>query len=537
LTETSNPQAHVARGATFMVLQGFMSSAMGVIYVWLLLHTKEIAGQNLFTTNDYATFAMLSFILSLATTLGVLSLRSSSVRHIAQYMAEGKKDSASSVVTRVLQVSLVTSSVILVVFFISAGLLLGTFQNLFLTLFLLPLTSIFMIFYSQAQGFLQGLQKIRELASIAIIYAVVHYSVAIVFVYAGYGVFGIAVSWLLSTGLSCCLSFLVIFRNLGFTRKLHELKPLLLFSLPIYISMILTFIVGWVDQIIIVPIRGSDEFGVYNLAVRASSVSYIVSVAAVTSIFPKLSELQSLHGKQGLKDAFKVSTRYAALLGFPISLMVATLAYPIIVLFATATYLDAVGPLAVMCIASIPAILGLAIFPTLYTLKRTRAASSIAAISIISSALFSYFVLQFLNAGLTGVALARILAALIHFSLGVLVLRSSLDVEFDKDAIWKSVIAAIIMVISIFGLELLRSAIEPVSFEFLVLRLRLLPIYMCVGIIVYFVSLVLLRGFKNRDIELLHDYLPSRLRRIATLFRRIARVKEPLDGKSEGQNE
>ncbi|MCW3980822.1 MAG: oligosaccharide flippase family protein [Candidatus Bathyarchaeota archaeon] len=526
MMKTANPQAHVARGATFIFIQGILSSAFGVIYVWFLLHTKEMSGQILFTEIDYGNFAVLSFILTLVSTLGVLALRRASVRHIAQYIAEGKKELASSVVTRVLQVSFVTSAAIVVVFFISAGVLTETFRDPVLTLWLLPMASIFSVLYSQAQGFLQGLQKMRELASIAIVYSVIHYSSAIVLVYSGFGLFGIALSWLVGTAVSCFLSFLITYRSLGFTRRVHKLKPLIAFSLPIYISVVLTFIVGWVDQIIILPIKGTGEFGVYNLAVRAASVSNLVSVATVTSLFPKLSELQSLHGDKSLEAAFKVSTRYAALLGFPVSLMVATLAYPIIVLFATVRYLDAVGPLAIMCIASIPTILGLAIFPTLYTLKRTKTGSSIVVITIICQALFSYFSLQFLDAGLTGVAISRILAALIQFTLGIFMLRSSLKVEFDKEAIWKSAIAAIVMVLSILGLELLRSVIEPIAFEFLVLRLRLLPIYVSVGVIVYVVSLIIMKTFKRQDFDLLHEYLPSRFRRFAILFSHIARIKE-----------
>ena len=526
MTEVVSPQTHVARGATFIFVQGFLNAALGVLFVWFLLHTKEITGQILFTEADFGMYTLLSFILTLTSTLGIFALRSASVRYIAHYLAKGEKDEARSVVTRVLQISALTSLTIAVLLFALAGALSNIFGISVLIFLLLPLSSTIQIFYFQTQGFLQGLQKIRELATIGIFYTVVQYSFAILLVYVGFGVLGIVISWLFALVLSCLTSFFVTFRKISPSAHAHELKPLLGFSFPIYVSVLLAFIVGWVDQILVFPFLGAEALGVYSIAVRASVVPNLVPNAIIISLYPKLSEMHSTLGVGSLRDAFRASTRYAALLGFPISLMVATLAYPIIVLFATVRFVDAVLPLAVMCIASIPTVLGSAITPTLYTLKRTQVASSITAIIIVLEAFLSYVSLAYLKADLAGVALSRFFAAFAGFSLGAYVLWRSLNIEFDREAIWKSAMASITMVLSLFALELLRAVIDSSSYQFLVLRLRLLPVYAVVGVVVYIFSLIALKVVKRRDIELLHDYLPSYLRWIADLFSRIARVRE-----------
>jgi O-antigen/teichoic acid export membrane protein len=526
LTENISPQTHVARGATFIFVQGFLNAALGVLYVWFLLHTKEITGQILFTESDFGMYTMLSFFLTLTSTSGILALRSASVRYIAHYLAEGKRDEAKSVVTRVLQVSAITSLTIMISLFILSGVLSNIFAANILIFQLLPLSSFFQIFYFQAQGFLQGLQKLREIAILGIFYTVVQYSVAIFLVYAGFGVLGVVVGWLFALFLSCLTAILATYRFIGFSAHAHKFKPLLIFSFPIYISALLSFIVGWVDQIFIFPFLGIEALGVYSIAVRASVVPNLVSIAIITSLFPKLSEMYSTFGVGSLRDAFRTSTRYAALLGFPISLMVATLAYPIIVLFATVRFVKAVFPLAVMCVAALLTILGAAISPTLYTLERTKIASLITVVSILLEALFSYVSLAYLNTGLGGVAFSRFFAAFTGFILGAYVLRAVLKIEFDKEAIWKSAAASIIMVLSLFALELFRTLIEPLSYQFLVLRIRQLPIYAIVGVTVYLFSLISLKAVKKRDIKLLHDYLPSSLRWIADIFSRIARVEK-----------
>ncbi len=516
----------MARGATFVFIQGFLNAAFGVLYVWFLLHTKEITGQVLFTESDFGLFTMLSFILTFASTLGVLALRSAAVKYIAHYLAGGKREEAKSVIARILQVSVVTSLITLVVLLVLAGLFADIFTASILIFQLLPMSAAIQIFYFQAQGFLQGLQKMRELSIISILFTIAQYTIAITLVYAGFGVLGIVISWLIAIALATLLSFLATFRYIEFTKHTHEFNPLLKFSLPIQVSAILTLIVGWLDQIFVFPFLGLEALGVYNLAVRASVVASLVSVAIITPLFPKLSELYSTFGVEGLRNAFKTSTRYGAFLGFPASLLVATLAYPLIVLFATVRFVDAVIPLAIMCIATLPATLGLAIIPIFLTLERTKMASLITVISIILEGLLAYVSLAYLNGGLTGVALSRFFAALVAFALGAYVLFRSLGIEFDKEAIWKAAAASVIMVVLLLAMEFVRSILEHSSFQFLVLRLRLLPVYAVVGVVVYLLTLMALKAVRRRDIELLRDYLPAKMRWVADLFSCIARIRE-----------
>jgi hypothetical protein len=188
-------------------------------------------------------------------------------------------------------------------------------------------------------------------------------------------------------------------------------------------------------------------------------------------------------------------------------------------------FVDAVVPLAVMCVASLPVTLGAAINPTLLTLEQTKTASLITVSSILLEAFLAYISLAYLQTGLVGVAFSRLFAMLAAFILGARVLQLSLNVEFDKEAMWKSAAASIIMVLSLLALELLRAMMGP-SYHFLVLRLRQLPVYAAVGVAVYIFSLIVLRAVKKRDIELLRDFLPSRLRPVADFFDCIAHPRE-----------
>jgi len=140
---------------------------------------------------------------------------------------------------------------------------------------------------------------------------------------------------------------------------------------------------------------------------------------------------------------------------------------------------------------------------------------------IASEALLSFVLLAHFKVGLAGVAFSRLFAAVVVFAFGAYFLRKLLDIEFDKEALWKSAAASAAMVLSIFALEVLRSLIEPASYQFLVLHLRQLPIYAVAGGVVYISALILLRTVKKGDVDLLRDYLPSRLRWITNLLDRV----------------
>jgi hypothetical protein len=67
--------------------------------------------------------------------------------------------------------------------------------------------------------------------------------------------------------------------------------------------------------------------------------------------------------------------------------------------------------------------------------------------------------------------------------------------------------------------------VSPSSYQFLVFRLHLLPIYVLVGALAYSASLVGLRAIKKQDVELIHEYLPKKMKWMADWLDRIAKVE------------
>lgn len=186
---------------------------------------------------------------------------------------------------------------------------------------------------------------------------------------------------------------------------------------------------------------------------------------------------------------------------------------------------EAIGPLIIISIAAIAATLGVAIGPILLTLERTTIASVLSVISVVSSFLLAYFALAYLGLGMIGTAWARTFASLIVLVLSLYVVTRYVPVSFDKEAILKASVASGFMVLAIIGIDLARMVLSPSSYQFLVFRLHLLPVYIVVGALVYFVAIVLLKAIKKQDLELIREYLPRRLSWVADWLQRIVKVE------------
>jgi len=522
------PTARVARGATYLFVQGFLGAIVGLVYFVILTHALS--------TEEMGVFALLSFILAFAQVFGTFALPSAAIKYISQHLAENNSNKAKAVVARVLQVGFLASTVAFLFLFIPAeqvsSLMFGT-ADYALLLRLIALCFVFTILNVEVASFLQGMQRMRDVALIGLAYTIISTSLGVYLLYYGWGLKAVVLGWLAGWIISSVAGLILTAKHLGALGKPYPVRSLLNFSFPLYVSGGISFWVGWVDQLLLVSymslLYGTSEaqriLGIYYVAIRASTVPALFSSSIVTALFPQLSELHVQQGFNSLKDALRVSTRYSVLIGFPLIVGLATLGYPVIILFAGWAYIEATQPLIIISIAALAGALGVAISPILMTLERTKIASVLSVVSVIISFLLSYFALAYLGLGMIGTAWARTFASIIGLMLSLYVLTRFVPVSFDKEAIWKASVASILMVIAIVGLDVVRMFLSPSSYEFLQLRLHLLPIYVIVGALAYFASMVGLRAIKKQDVELIYEYLPKKMKWVADWLSRIAMVE------------
>jgi len=517
MSSTMRPGTRVARGATYLFIQGFLTAAIGVLYIMILTRTLK--------QEDMGVYALFTLMIGLVQVIGVFALPSATIKYIAQYLAKENQAKARSVVTRVLQICLIAATVAFFVLFVSAEwlsmVMFGSSGNTLLFR-ILAFVCFFTILFAIVIGFLKSLQKMRDVAILGLVYVIIKTALGIYLVSTGFGLFGVIFGWLGGLIIPCIAGLILTAKHLSLRERPHPAKPLFKFSYPLYIANILGFSAIWIDQLFILLFLGEGALGVYYIAVRAAMVPTLLSTSLVAALFPKLSELYAKGGLNILRDAFHVSTRYTALIGFPMIIGLATLAYPIMILFAGIEYAEAALPLIIISFAALSTTIGVAIGPILLTLERTKTVSLLTVASILTNIAVSYVTLTYLNLGLAGPAGARTIASVVSLGLGVYLLSTIFSLSFDKEALWKASAASMFMAVMIMLTDVVRQFLTPFPTQFLVIQLRWLPLYALVGAVAYFLALVALKAIKKQDIELLQDYLPTRLKWIANWFNRLA---------------
>lgn len=502
---------------------------MGLIYFIILARTFSAPSEQW----QMGAFALLSFILTSIQVFGTFALPYAATKYIAQYVAEGDLKKARAVVARVLQIGLLASAVAFVALFVLAewvsSLLFGTADQALL-LRLIALCFIFTNLNIEVSSFLQGIQRMRDVALVGIAYSVIHPLVGVFLLLSGWRLYAVVLAWLAGYFVASVAGIILTVKHLGVLEKPYPIRPLMNFSLPLYVAGGIGFFVGWIDQLLLVSfmslLYGATEaqriLGIYYVAIRASTVPGLFSSSIITALFPQLSELYTHQGFNSLKDSFRISARYSVLIGFPLIVGLATLAYPVIILFAGWQYIEAITPLIIISIAALVGTLGVAIGPILLTLERTTTMSLLSIVSCVLSALLSYIALAYLGLGVIGTAWARTIASIISLALSFYALKRYIPISFDKEPLWKASAASAFMVLAIIVVDLMRKFVSSDSYQLLVIRLHLLPIYVVVGALAYFLALVALKAIKKHDVELVEEYLPKNLKHMATWLERIA---------------
>jgi stage V sporulation protein B len=517
VSSTLDPRTRVALGTTYLFVQGFLTAAIGVLYIMVITR--------MLTTEDMGVYALFTLMIGLVQIIGVFALPSASIKYVAQYLAKGNQAKARSVVARVLQICLTAATIVFLVLFVPAEwlstVMFGSSGNalLFRTF---AFICFFTILFAIVIGFLKSLQKMRDVAILSLVNVIIKAALGIYLVSTGSGLFGVIFGWLGGLIIPSIVGLILTAKHLSLREKPHPAKPLFRFSYPLYIANILGFSATWIDQLFILLFLGEGALGVYYIAVRAAMVPALLSTSLVTALFPQLSELYTKGGSESLRDAFHVSTRYTALIGFPMIIGLAVLAYPIMILFAGIEYAEATLPLIIICFAALSTTIGVAIGPILMTIERTKTASLLTIASILTNISVSYVTLTYLNLGLAGPAGARTIASVISLGLGVYLLSTIFSLSFDKEALWKASAASIFMAAMILLTDVVRQFLTPFPTQFLVIQLRWLPLYVLIGAVAYFFALIALKAIQKRDIELFRDYLPARLKWIANWFNRLA---------------
>ena len=175
----------------------------------------------------------------------------------------------------------------------------------------------------------------------------------------------IAFAWVaLAEAVLGSIGLLVVYRLRGFSIKawlfrLPLAKSLLRDSWPLVFSTMLAMIYLRIDQIMIGNMIGSEELGVYSVAVRIAEAWYFIPMVISSSVFPAIVKTEA-YSEQLFYSQMQKLYNWMAFLAYGVALPVSYFAEEIIHLLFSSAYASAAPLLAVLIWAGMFTSLGAA---------------------------------------------------------------------------------------------------------------------------------------------------------------------------------
>ncbi|MHC4532312.1 MAG: flippase [Planctomycetota bacterium] len=298
-------------------------------------------------------------IVILAGTTSTLGLDIGAVRYVSIYHGLGDRQRMKGTIVQASVYSFIIGALI------AAGLFVGS-TFLSLRVFgkseletVLKLLALSVPFFSTTLAVLsctQGLRKMKySVYCWFSFYPFINVMLAVLFLFAGFRLYGLAVASTIALLLTCVLSVFFLIRcfpDIKHIKPVYETRKLLRFSIPSLGGVLLSFFMMCTDTLMLGYFRTSDEVGIYNAATR-TALLIVVTLASSCAIFaPIVSNAYNKKELHKLESLYKAITRWNFSVSFPIFLLILVLSKQIMGIFGQG-YIIGYMPLTILACAQL----------------------------------------------------------------------------------------------------------------------------------------------------------------------------------------
>jgi len=488
-----------------------------VQYLTVGLFYIIITKTNALTQTDIGILSILSFISSTFLLLTTLALPTALTKFTSEKLKKNQEEAASiqKTITKVILISSLTG-------FTIAGCLSkqlsqyfwGTPTYAFLIILILIhafLFNIITLFNSR----LQALYLFGKLALVTLIFVITSRTTAVTLALLNMGLKGVLIGYITGSSVALIVALTFIRGKLPKTTHNAPLKPILKFSVPLFLASLMALILNWADIIIINTLTGNYSLtGIYYIVISSTAVLSILWIPMTTTIFPALSARHGLKDHEGISNILKTASRYLSYIIIPSCIGLATISPTALTFFYGPDYTPGALPLSILSTATIILAFCSLFGVTLTAIGKTTQILKINAVSAISAVALLLALVPFFEA--TGAAIARLTTQITSLTLAIYVLRKNVKLQLDKEALWKSALASTATIPVLIGLELTLSTKISTT--------QTLTIEILAAASIYLIGLYTLKALNSQDFELLRQTFPKFLSKyINTLEKFIVR--------------
>lgn len=319
-----------ARGGYYLFVGNILS--IGIMSVGSIIVARLLGAE------DYGLFSLLIFVPSLFIGLIGFGIDSAITRFLAKFRTEGKNPDVGGVIKTGLCFKLAVGIIASIFCFLFSDVLATYLINSPEAGFYIKVASILILFetlFNTLGSIFMGLDNMENNAVMAIIQAVTKFLLSTSLIILGFGVLGALLGHMSGYIFAAAVSVAILTFKLHKNRDDHKagsgiLKSMLKYGAPLYVSGLLTLVMGQYQIIIMAFLTSKAEIGNFQVAILFSAAVASL-IYPFTALFPAFSKLDPEHGQ--LSQFFRRSVKYTALLLIPASVAIAVMSKDLVFTF------------------------------------------------------------------------------------------------------------------------------------------------------------------------------------------------------------
>ncbi len=498
-------------------VKGSIIIAIGNISTLAISAVGAIIVARLLGPENYGLYSTWFSLASLFYLLGDWGLNAASVKYIAAYLAENRKEKAGSswliISAWKLLFSLLTS---LILFFSAECLSINIYktERLVYPLKVGSLLVFGLVMIGYGFSIFQAHYEMAMISEVNVLQAVIRTITSPLLIVIGFGlmgaIYGQVFSYLLPL-VVVAYFFRSIKRktyenNLGETGALEippamwleETKKFFSYGFPLAVSNIAYSSFPQALFLMLSILSTFEQTGYFTAAFRITTISAMILYSLATSLFPSFVEISTREDRdEALNHFFSRVVNYSAIFIFPLGAGMTALAYPIIGFLYSPSFLPASQPLIFLGLAVMINGLGQVTNSLLAAIGETKKVAVINVSRLCMGVGMNFLLIPLLQA--SGASISVVFAAATAAFLGFHFVKKAIGFTLDKGKILRIFFSSLSMGLSVLVVD---SMLE----NFVLSVIVCIPL----GAILYLLFSLLFGGINKRDVEELKKIVGSR---------------------------
>lgn len=197
-------------------------------------------------------------------------------------------------------------------------------------------------------------------------------------------------------------------------------------AIPFALAAIFARVYGYIDSLLLKQMVGSEAVGYYSTPYKITFAFQFIPLALTAALYPRLSEY-FFHAKEKFVTVLHDSIKYLLVVAMPISVGIAVLARPIILLLFKEEFLPSVLPLQILIVSLVFSFLSFPLGAALNASDRQKTQTTIVGIVMVVNIIMNLLLIPLI--GVSGAAVSALVGNFLLTFFGYIFVAQSIELN------------------------------------------------------------------------------------------------------------